>query len=148
NAALALLTPAEIATNTFVTVDDEGDETRRFISIPTRLLNPIALGIVNYYPRANPAQPFSRTNGRLTSFVRNIPGLLNRDLSTFRIDHDLSDRDKIFGVYNFQVVAGEQRQLAVSPLPAFGLRSQHQSNHTLSLSYTHLFSNSFVNEAR
>ena len=103
---------------------------------------------MNYYPRANPNQPFSRSNGRLTSFVRNIPGLLNRDLSTLRIDHDLSDRDKIFGVYNFQVVAGEQRALAVSPLPAFGLRSQHQSNHTLSLSYTHLFSNSFVNELR
>src|ERR1051325_4442709 len=148
NAALALLTPAEIASNTFVTVDDEGEETRRFLSIPTRLLNPIALGIVNYYPRANPNQPFNNRNGRLTSFVRNIPGLLNRDLSTLRIDHDLSARDKIFGVYNFQVVAGEQRALAVSPLPAFGLRSQHQSNHTVSLSYTHLFTNSLVNEAR
>jgi hypothetical protein len=150
-AALALLTPAEIAANT---CPDAGtalcgtSSTRRFLSIPSRLLNPVALGIMNYYPRTNLNQPFSRTNGRLTSFVRNIPGLLNRDLSTLRIDHDLSDRDKIFGVYNFQVVAGEQRQLAVSPLPAFGLRSQHQSNHTLSLSYTHLFSNTVVNELR
>lgn len=150
-AASALLTPAEVAANTCPSLGSTicgSSSTLRFVSIPTRLLNPIALGILNYYPRANPNQPFSKSNGRLTSFVRNIPGLLNRDLSTLRIDHDLSDRDKIFGVYNFQVVAGEQRQLAVSPLPAFGLRSQHQSNHTLSLSYTHLFSNSFVNELR
>jgi hypothetical protein len=142
--ALALLTPAEIANNTFLS-----GTTRRFISIPTRLLNPIALGIVNYYPRANPGAPFKKNNGRLDpNFVRNIPGLINRDLSTLRIDHDFSERDKLFGVYNFQVVAGEQRSLAVSPLPAFGLRTQHQTNHTLSLSYTHLFSNSMVNELR
>ncbi|MFN2531365.1 MAG: TonB-dependent receptor domain-containing protein [Pyrinomonadaceae bacterium] len=143
SAALALLTPTEIATNTVLT-----GSTRRFLSIPERLLNPIALGIVNYYPRTNPDTPFNNRNGRLTGFVRNIPGLLNRDLSTLRVDHDFSDHDKLFGVYNFQVVAGEQRQLAVSPIPAFGLRSQHQSNHTLSLSYTHLFSNSVVNELR
>jgi hypothetical protein len=153
----ALLTPAEIAANTCPSLGPAicgGSTTLRFVSIPARLLNPVALGIMNYYPRANPNQPFNKSNGRLTGpngtagFVRNIPGLLNRDLSTLRIDHDLSSRDKIFGVYNFQVVAGEQRALAVSPFPSFGLRSQHQSNHTVSLSYTHLFSNSFVNEAR
>ena len=80
--------------------------------------------------------------------MRNIPGLLTRDLSTLRIDHDFSPRDKFFAVYNYQIVAGEQRALAVSPLPAFGLRSQHQNNHTLSLSYTRLVSNSLVNELR
>ena len=80
--------------------------------------------------------------------MRNIPGLGTRDLSTLRIDHDFSDRNKFFGVYNFQIVAGDQRSLAVSPLPAFGLRSQHQRNQTLSLSFTHLFSNTLVNELR
>jgi hypothetical protein len=144
NAIKPLLTPAEIANNTTGT-----GSSQRFISIPARLLNPIALSITTgYYPHTNPATPFNPTNGRLRSFVRNIPGLLTRDLSTFRIDHDFSDRDKFFAVYNFQVVAGEQRSLAVSPLPAFGLRSQHQSNHTLSLSESHLFSNSMVNEVR
>ncbi|HEX6718092.1 MAG TPA: TonB-dependent receptor [Pyrinomonadaceae bacterium] len=156
-AAKALLTPAEIAANTCPSLGPAicgASGTLRFVSIPARLLNPIALGILNYYPRANPNQPFNPGNGRLrgpngtVGFIRNIPGLLNRDLSTLRIDHDLSARDKIFGVYNFQVVAGEQRALAVSPLPAFGLRSQHQTNHTVSLSYTHLFTNSLVNELR
>jgi hypothetical protein len=143
-AALALLTPAEIASNTFLT-----GSTRRFNSIPTRLLNPVAAGIVSgYYPHTNTATPFSHSNGRLSSFVRNIPGLLTRDLAALRIDHDFSERNKFFGVYTFQDAPGSQRSLAVSPLPAFGLRSQHQSNHTLSLSFTHLFSNAFVNELR
>jgi len=143
-AALNLLTPAEIASNTFLT-----GSTRRFISIPTRLLNPIALAIVNgYYPHTNTATPFSRSNGRLSTFVRNIPGLLTRDLATLRIDHDFSERNKFFGVYNFQDAPGSQRNLAVSPLPAFGLLSKHQTNHTVSLSFTHLFSNTLVNELR
>jgi len=144
NAVKPLLTAAEIANNTTGT-----GATQRFISIPTRLLNPIALNIMNgYYPRTNPATPYNHANGRLTSFVRNIPGLLTRDLSTLRIDHDFSARDKFFAVYNYQIVSGEQRALAVSPLPAFGLRSQHQNNHTLSMSYTRLVSNSLVNELR
>jgi hypothetical protein len=144
NAVKPLLTPSEVANNTTGT-----GSTQRFISIPTRLLNPIALNIVNsYYPHTNHATPYNHSNGRLNSFVRNIPGLLTRDLSTLRIDHDFSDKDKFFAVYNYQVVAGSQRSLAVSPLPAFGLRSQHQNNHTLSLSYTRLLSNTLVNELR
>jgi hypothetical protein len=143
-AVLGLLTPAELANNTFLT-----GSTRRWLSIPTRLLNPIALNIMNgFYPHTNPATPFNATNGRLRSFVRNIPGLLTRDLATFRLDHDFSDRNKFFAVYNFQDNPGNRRTLAVSPLPAYGLLSQHQTNHTLSLSFTHLFTNTLVNEAR
>ena len=139
-----LLTPSEITNNT-----TGSGSSQRFISIPSRLLNPIALAITNgYYPHTNPATPFNPVNGRLRSFVRNIPGLITRDLSTLRIDHDFSEKDQFFAVYNFQVVAGEQRALAVNPLPAFGLRSQHQTNHTLSLSHTHLFSSTVVNELR
>ncbi|PWT90998.1 MAG: hypothetical protein C5B55_08825 [Blastocatellia bacterium] len=143
-AVLPLLTPAELANNTVVT-----GGTRRWLSIPTRLLNPIAINIMNgYYPHTNPATPFSTTNGRLKSFVRNVPGLLTRDLATLRIDRDFSDKDKFFAVYTFQDNPGNRRTLAISPLPAFGLLSQHQTNHTLSLSYTRLFSNSLVNELR
>src|ERR1043165_3688504 len=117
NAAIVpLLTPTELANNTIVT-----GSTRRWLSIPTRLLNPIALNIMNgYYPHTNPATPFSATNGRLRSFVRNVPGLLTRDLATLRLDHDFSERNKFFAVYNFQDNPGNRRPLAVNPLPAFG----------------------------
>ncbi|HEY0380220.1 MAG TPA: carboxypeptidase-like regulatory domain-containing protein [Pyrinomonadaceae bacterium] len=137
-AALALLTPAEIANDT---------ANGRFIRIPTRLLNPIALNILNgYYPQLSPDAPFSATTGR-AEFVQNFGGLLTRDLATLRVDHDFSDKDKFYAVYNFQVRTGN-RGLVANPLPAFGLLSQHQQNHTLSLSYTRIFSNSVVNELR
>jgi hypothetical protein len=65
-AVLPLLTPEELANNTVIT-----NGTRRFLSIPTRLLNPVALGIVNgYYPHSSPAAPFNPSNGRLTDFRR------------------------------------------------------------------------------
>lgn len=121
---------------------------RRFVSIPSSILNPIAQNILQqYYPQSSASAPFSPVNGRLTDFVQNFGGLLTRDLATLRVDHDFSDKDKFYAVYNFQTRSG-LRSLVASPLPAFGLLSQHQKNHTLSLSYTRIFSNSVVNEAR
>ncbi|HZB45905.1 MAG TPA: carboxypeptidase regulatory-like domain-containing protein, partial [Pyrinomonadaceae bacterium] len=94
---LSLLTPAELANNTFLT-----GTTRRFNVIPERLLNPIALSLVNnYYPQTGNA-PFNPVNGRLIDFYQNIPGLITRDLFTGRIDHDFSDKDKFYAVYNYQ----------------------------------------------
>lgn len=147
---IPLLTAAESSNNTIVV-----GGTRRFVSIPTRLLNPIAMNLLNaYYPHANPSAPLlgadsngQNANGRLADFAQSFGGLLTRDLATLRVDHDFSDKDKFYAVYNFQVRNGN-RGLVASPLPAFGLLSQHQKNHTLSLSYTRIFSNSVVNEAR
>jgi hypothetical protein len=141
-AVLPLLTAAELASNTILV-----GTTRRFITIPQRLLNPIALGIMGYYPRTNPATAFNTTNGRLRNFVRNIPGLLTRDLATLRVDHDFSDSDKFYAVYNYQIRNGN-RSRVLNPFPAFGLLAQHQNNHTMSLSHTHIFSNTVVNELR
>jgi hypothetical protein len=147
---IPLLTAQELANNTILV-----GTTRRFVSIPTRLLNPIALNLLNaYYPHANPSAPLlnanasgQNTTGRLADFAQSFGGLLTRDLATLRVDHDFSDKDKFYAVYNFQVRSGN-RGLVASPLPAFGLLSQHQKNHTVSLSYTRLFSNTVVNEAR
>ncbi len=149
-AVIPLLTADELANNTILT-----GTTRRFVTIPQRLLNPIALNLLNaYYPHANPAAPLlnanasgQNTTGRLFDFAQSFGGLLTRDLATLRVDHDFSDRDKFYAVYNFQVRNGN-RGLVASPLPAFGLLSQHQKNHTVSLSYTRIFSNTVVNEAR
>lgn len=136
-----LLTPEELNNNTIVV-----GGTRRFISIPQRLLNPIAQNVVSYYPHTNPATPTNATNGRIR-FAQNVESLLTRDLATFRLDHDFSEKDKFYAVYNFQVRNG-QRALVLSPITGFGLRAQKQRNHTLSLSYTHMFSNHVINEAR
>ena len=141
-AVLPLLTQQELDANTVLT-----GTTRRFITIPQRLLNPVALNVLGYYPRTNPATPFSATNGRLTNYVQNIPSLLTRDLATLRLDHDFSGKDKLSAVYNYQVRNGN-RSLVLNPFANFGLLAQHQNNHTLSLSYTRIFSDSMVNELR
>jgi hypothetical protein len=149
-AVIPLLSATELANNTILV-----SGTRRFTSIPTRLLNPIAMNLLNaYYPHANANAPLLNPNaaglsttGRLRDFAQSFGGLLTRDLATLRVDHDFSEKDKFYAVYNFQVRNG-QRTLVGSPLPSFGLLSQHQTNHTLSLSYTRIFSNTVVNEAR
>ncbi|HEX8151065.1 MAG TPA: carboxypeptidase regulatory-like domain-containing protein [Pyrinomonadaceae bacterium] len=119
----------------------------RFNVIPQRLLNPIALAFVNtYYPNTG-AAPFNPANGRLREeYYQNVPGLVTRDLFTGRVDHDFSEKDKVYAVYNYQRRNGV-RAFAAN-LPSLGLRDQEGSNHTLALSYTRVFSPSVVNEAR
>jgi Carboxypeptidase regulatory-like domain/TonB dependent receptor len=153
------LTAEELANNTILTgtdcVNHPENCVRRFVSVPSRLLNPFALALLNgYYPHPNPSAPLlnpdangQNTTGRIADFAQSFGGLLTRDLATLRVDHDFSDKDKFYAVYNFQVRSGN-RTLVANPLPAFGLLSQHQKNHTVSLSYTRLFSNTVVNEAR
>jgi carboxypeptidase family protein/TonB-dependent receptor-like protein len=141
-AILPLLTQQELASNTILT-----GTTLRFVTIPQRLLNPVALNVLDYYPRTNPATPFNATNGRLINYVQNVSSLLTRDLATLRLDHDFSGKDKITAVYNYQVRNGT-RSLVQSPFLDFGRSSQRQNNHTLSLSHTRIFSDSVVNELR
>jgi hypothetical protein len=139
-----LLTPEEIANNTQLNAAGA----RVFNVIPQRLLNPIALGYVqNYYPQSSPTAPIVSANGRLVDYFFAESGLITRDLVTTRIDHDFSDRDKFYASYNYQKREGSRTRVA-NPFPAFGTQNDQTNNHTLSLSYTRIFGNNFVNEAR
>jgi hypothetical protein len=141
-AILPLLTPSELANNT-VTVDD----TVRFIQIPQRLLNPTAANIVSlYFPASSPNAPVDAL-GRLEDFAQNISGRSTRDLFTLRVDHDFTENDRFYAVYNYQNSPTRTVPFA-GVYPAFGLREDENKNHTLALSYTHVFSDSIVNEAR
>ncbi len=62
--------------------------------------------------------------------------------------HDFSANDRFYAVYNFQNSPGVSGAVAGSAYPAFGLRKNQQTNHTLSLTYTRVFSQSIVNELR
>src|SRR5262249_61780348 len=137
------LTPDEIAANTILT-----GTTRRFVTIPTRLLNPTTAALIKaYFPATSVNAPINAANGRLVDYFQNLPGLTTRDLGTLRIDHELTGKDKIAAVYNIQ-----PREQATSPVQApyagLGLTQNEQTNHTLSLSQTHIFTNNLVNEAR
>lgn len=137
------LTDAELAASRVVV-----NGTRRFVTIPSRLLNATTTAIIkNYFPVTSVDAPINATNGRLTDFFYNVGGLTTRDLGTLRIDHDLSEKDKVYAVYNVQQRTG-QTAAVVAPYTGLGLRNDENTNHTLSLSYTHLFSPALVNEAR
>ena len=137
------LTPAEIAANTILT-----GTTRRFVTIPSRLLNPTTAALIkNYFPVTSVNAPIIASNGRLANYFENVPGRITRHLGTLRVDHELTGRDKLAAVYNIQ--PRDQATAAVQqPYAPLGLIQREQTNHTLSLSYTRLFADNIVNEAR
>jgi hypothetical protein len=141
--AAVLLTPAEIAANTVLV-----GSTRRFITIPSRLLNPSVAKLLQVYYPTSSLNATVDTRGRLVDFAQNVPTYNTRDLVTARIDHDFTAKDKFYGVYLYQRNPSTSGAVAGNAYPAFGLRSNEQTNHTLSLSYSRLFSSNLVNEAR
>lgn len=122
---------------------------QRFIRIPTRLLSPYTSALIkNYYPQnVSTSAPINASNGRLIEYFTNLPGTQRRDLGTMRVDHDFSERDRLYGVYNVQQFTGQTAPV-VAPFLGLGLTQNERSNHTFSLSETHLFTPSLINEAR
>lgn len=146
---LSLLTPAEIAANTIDLNEGTGNPPdRRFLSIPQRLINPTTNAIIQtYFPQLSPLTPISSTTGRVIQFFQNVNNLTTRDLATFRVDRTFSNKNSVYAVYNYQNNP-HHTGAAANPLPGFGLRRIDRTNHTLALSFTHLFSSKLVNEAR
>ena len=136
------LTPTEIAQNTV------GGLGQQFITIPSRLLNPVTQKILSmYYPTTSVNAPITASNGRLTDWATNLPGTQRRDLGTVRVDHDFNDRDRMYGVYNVQAQI-YANSMVVSPFTPLGLTQNDRRNHTLSLTENHTFSSTIVNEVR
>ncbi|MDQ3013427.1 MAG: carboxypeptidase-like regulatory domain-containing protein, partial [Acidobacteriota bacterium] len=137
------LTDAELAANTIVV-----GTTRRFVTIPSRLLNSTTGAFIrNYFPQTSVNAPIVAGTGRLADFFQNLPGRTERDLGTVRIDHDLTSKDKLAAVYNIQPRTQATAAVA-TPYTGLGLTNNEQTNHTLSLSHTHIFADNLVNEAR
>src|SRR3954454_6603377 len=61
--------------------------------IPSSRLNPIGVNIATYYPLPNAGAPGATIN----NFVSNAGTAVNKDQETFRIDHQITDLQKIFG---------------------------------------------------
>jgi len=143
-----VLTPTEIADNTIV--DDDGD--RRFVTIPSRLLNPTVQNLINnYFPKIGLSAPINPENGRIAGgFQTNLSGRSVQDIGTLRLDHDFSENDHLYGVYNVsaQGVANTPVETASAGYVGLGLTQNDRRNNTVSLSYTHAFSPSFINEVR
>ena len=142
------LTPDEIANNTIT--DADGD--MRFVTIPSRLLNPTVQALINnYFPKVGLTAPINPTNGRLVGgFHTILPSRSVTDTGTLRIDHDFNQNDHVYGVYNVSSQPSATAAVAGSSAEytGLGLTQSERRNHTVSLSYTHAFSSSFINEVR
>src|SRR5581483_10596434 len=146
------LTPQEVTNNTTVFCDDPTDPTtcsNRFITIPSRFLNPNVQKLINtYFPKISTAVPINSGNGRIGELFQTlVPGGSTRDLGTLRIDHDISDKDHIYGVYNAQAFVGSTAPV-FQPMTGLGLQQRDIRDNTLSFSYVHMFNNTLINEAR
>lgn len=141
---LAEMTPGEIASNT-----DNSTGTVRFVTIPARLLNPTTQAMINtYFPKIGIGVPIDPSNGRIIGGYQTIlPGNSTLDSGVLRIDHDFSDNDHLYGVYNVSSQISAQN-LVVNPYPGLGLAQRNRRNNTLSFSYNHAFSTSLINELR
>lgn len=141
---LAEMTPQEITDNT-----DASTGTVRFVTIPSRLLNSSTQALINtYFPKIGESAPINPGNGRIIGGYQTIlPGYSTLDTGVLRIDHDFSDRNHLYGVYNISSQISSQNAV-VNPYTGLGLTQRDRRNNTISLSYIHAFSSNFINELR
>ena len=139
----ASLTPAEIASDTVLV-----DGTLRFIKIPDRLLNPVTTTLISlYYPKIGMTAPINPANGRIPSYSTSVPGRAGQDKASLRLDHDFNESNHLYGVYHASA-QNTALNLVVAPFTGLGLTHTDRQNHAVSLSYSHVFTTSLVNEAR
>jgi hypothetical protein len=139
----AALSSSEIASDTVMV-----NGTLRFIKIPDRLLNPVTTKLISlYYPKIGMSAPINPANGRIPSYSTSIPGQSGQDMASLRIDHDFNEANHLYGVYHVSSYIGALNPV-VKPFTGLGLTQTDRRNDTLSLSYSHVFSPSIVNEAR
>src|ERR1700726_4596965 len=142
------LTPAEIANNTIT--DSDGNQ--RFVTIPARLLNPTVQALINtYFPKVGLSAPIDPKTGRIAGgFQTNLPTSSVQDIGTLRLDHDFSENNHLYGVYNVSSQAGATAPVegTAAEYVGLGVTKEDRRNNTVSLSFTHNFSPNVINELR
>lgn len=136
------LTAAEIQNDTV------GGLGKKFIQIPQRLLNPTVQKLISlYYPNIGTSAPINPANGRVPGFATLLPAKSDQDLGTLRLDHDFSDKDRGYVVYNASDQSSATNPV-VAPYTGLGLTQVDRLNHTVSASYSRIVRQNLVNEAR
>src|SRR5256886_2387352 len=143
-------TAQEIATNTIPdTNPNDPPGSLRFVTIPSRLLNPDVQKLIGtYFPKIGLSAPINPANGRIPGgFQTILPGNSTQDIGTLRLDHDFSERNHLYGVYNVSA-QGKPNFPGGRPLSGLGLTPNDRKHHNPSLSYLHSVKPSLINEAR
>jgi len=126
----------------------------QFTQIPPDLLNPDVQKLIStYFPKIGMSAPIDPTTGRIPGYGSLVSAQTTRDLGTLRVDHDFSDNDHVYAVYNAGALTGAGNPggnsgLVQAPYTGLGLTQTVRRNNTISVSYTHAFGARIVNEAR
>ena len=92
--------PATMDTTVFC--EDPADPTTcsdRIVHIPSALLNPTTQALINtYFPKIGVGAPIN-SRGRVPGYHTILPGRSVIDTGTMRVDHDFSDKDRVYVVY-------------------------------------------------
>ena len=114
--------------------------------VPVSRWDSTAAKLLPLWPEPNYAAAGTRTN-----YISNPPSTVTRNTIDARIDHNLSDRDKIFGRFSHQTL--DSHIDSIFPEPARGALGNTYSINTnpaysVAFSYTRIFRPTLVNEFR
>jgi Carboxypeptidase regulatory-like domain len=113
--------------------------------IPRERMDPLSLRLLEYLPLPNvaPNNPFTNANNYLT--LVGFP--IDQGQLSARIDHNFSDKDKIFGRYT-RTKNTRMNRAWNNGLADTDARDDQRDNHNLVISETHVFSTALVNDFR
>jgi hypothetical protein len=114
--------------------------------IPRSRFDPTAVKMLDLWPLPNFSGLGSRNN-----FIRNPPWAVDRDNVDARIDHNISDKDKMFG--RVSIARYKSLKDSVFPEPARGGQNNDRAldnnpAKSVAFSYTRIFTSNLVNEFR
>jgi Carboxypeptidase regulatory-like domain len=144
--AAVTLTLAEKAADTYLGLGQQ------FVTIPSRLLDPNVQQLFSkYFPKISQSVQINLTPskvGRIKDpFQTLLPGGTTRDLGTLRVDHDFTDKDHIYVVYNPSASVGATSGVR-TPFTGLGLVQNDVRDNTVAGSYVRMIHNNLINEAR
>lgn len=112
--------------------------------IPTANLDPIGAKLAAFYPAPNvPGAPSGKAN-----FIANAPTQTITDTYVARVDHNFSDKDRIFGRF----LGNPSHNVTASIFPTAGTDNygnlQQTYYYNASTTWIHTFTSTLINEAR
>ncbi len=124
---------------------DEIDPTAATAIVPTAaqratVTDPLALNLLAYYPL--PTRPSAAAG--TTNYVGNVPASVKDYTNLIRVDHTISDSDRIFGRY----INYTGTTVTAGALPTTGGNTNRPVQQNIQASEVHTFSATFFSELR
>jgi hypothetical protein len=113
--------------------------------IPQNRMDPLSLRILSFLPLPNVAPNNAFTNAN--NYLSLIGFPTDQFQTSLRIDHNISEKSKIFGRYTGTKNTRMNRAWNNGDADT-DARNDQRNNHNLIISHTHIFTNALINELR